>query len=580
MPRFRCPFPRLTDIQHADGSGSFERPAFVVLCAALLAPVIAHGLWRPLVHALGPGGNASAVTLAALAVGGTIAVAQGFCKRLTSFALLLLGGLISVVATVGGSLGLPGLLTLLIVSVTSAFFLKELSARLPAALDGLAGRHTLLCALYTLLALASVVKTAHLSIFMGDPSRVDRQVLPGEKFIETHSCLTAYVHADALGRQRVDNLYDERLWAGAEGIAAQAAKTENPYRPFLLDYFAYPPPFLLAMAPLAPLSGDFAAQRALWFGANGLLLAVGLWIVTRWLAGPGTHRILLLAPIFFGSLPVLATLQIGNFQIAVVTLAVLAMVAFHSDRPALGGALLAFAILSKISPGILGIVLVAQRRWRGVAWTAAFGVLLLALSVLTLGVNPLRAFLTYTIGRLSSGAAFGFLDDTAFNITTNLAPFGLPFKLQLIGLDVGDPWVLARRMGRIYTVALIALAAVASRHTEDRRSQALTWLSLVVLAALQSPFAPAYVAIGLLWAITLVATEVRGLGSGFFLIILWLLLTVVPPVPDQAMLAILSVFRSLFTLAVPAWIIVRAARQTASQSPTAQPTAQPTAVGA
>ena len=571
MPRCRCLW--MTDTDSLDGAGCFERPAFVVFCAALLAPVIAHGLWRPLVHALGPAGNASTVTLAALAVSGAMAVAQAFRKRLSPLCLLVLGGLVSVVATVGGALALPGLVTLLIVSSASAFFLPRLSARLPATLDGLARRHTLLFVLYALLALATVVKTAHLSIFMGDSTRVDRQVVPGEKFLATHSCLTAYVHADALSRQRLDNLYDESLWAGSEGIAAAPATAENPYRPFLLDYYAYPPPFLLVMAPLSRFSGDFAAQRALWFGANGLLLAVGLWLVARWLAGPGTHRILLLAPLFFGSLPVLATLQIGNFQIAVVSLAVLAMVAFHRDRPALGGALLAFAILSKISPGILGIVLLAQRRWRSALWTAAFGVLWLALSVLTLGVQPMRAFLTYTLGRLSSGAAFGFLDDTLFNITTNLAPFGLPFKLQLIGLDVGDPWVLARRMGRVYTVALVTLAAIASRHSRDRRSQAMMWLSLVVLAALQSPFAPAYVAIGLLWAITLLSVEIRNIVSGFFLVSLWLLLTVFPPVPDPTMLAILSVLRSLFTLALPAWLIVRAARQPAPPAPPAEPAA-------
>jgi hypothetical protein len=128
------------------------------------------------------------------------------------------------------------------------------------------------------------------------------------------------------------------------------------------------------------LQGDFPAQRALWFGINGLLLAVGLWILARWLDGdgPGSHRVLLLAPVFLGSLPVLGTLQIGNFQIAVVMLSILAMVAFHQDRNVIGGALLAFAILSKISPGIFGVYLLSQRRFRSAAWTAGFGVFFLA----------------------------------------------------------------------------------------------------------------------------------------------------------------------------------------------------------
>src|SRR5262249_41019167 len=155
-----------------------------------------------------------------------------------------------------------------------------------------------------------------------------------------------------------------------------------------------------------------------------------------------------------------ATLQIGNFQIAVVIISVLAMVAFEKDRPVIGGALLAFAFLSKISPGVLGIVLLVQRRFRSAAWTAGFGVFFLALSVLTLGVAPMKFFLSDMLPRLSSGKAFAFMVDTPISILTNLSPFGLAFKLQLIGLDVGDPWAIGPHIGRIYTGVLVILAFV------------------------------------------------------------------------------------------------------------------------
>ena len=537
-----------------------ERPAFGALWALLLAPVIAHVLWRPLLHIFGPSGKAGAVTGAALAVSGMIVVAKELRPKQAPLLSLVLGGLVAIGASVGLSLGLPGILTLLIVAAAIAFLLQRLHTRLPTALDGLAKRHKILFAIYVLLALAAVIKTAQLSIFIGDSNRWDQQVLPGEKFLETHSCLTAYVHADTLSRQRVDNLYEERFWLGSHGFPPAPAGVESPYRPFVLDYYAYPPPFLLVMAPLAALSGDFAAQRALWFGLNGLLLAVGLWIVARWLDGPSTHRVLLLTPIFFGSLPVLATLQIGNFQIAIVMISVLAMVAFHRDRPVIGGALLAFAILSKISPGVFGIVLLAQRRYRSAAWTAGFGVFFLALSVLTLGVNPMKSFLTYTLSRISSGETFAFMDDTPFNIFTNMAPFGLPFKLQLMGFHVGDPWAIARRIGRIYSVLLAILAIVAASRPGDRRTQALIWMSLLVLAATQSPFAPGYVTIGLLWAITLLTVEVRRLRGGIALVLLWFLLTVVPPIPNLQLFAIFSVLQSALTIGVPIWLIVRTTR--------------------
>lgn len=544
----------------------FERPAFGALVAFLLAPVVAQGLWRPLVHVFGLSGKASAVTAAALAISAALVVVQQLRPGRTPVLSLALGGLVASAAAAALALGLPGLLTLLVVAAAIAALLWWLPARLPPVLDGLAGRHKLLTAVYVLLSLASVASTARLSVFIGDPNQVDQQVMPGQKFIETHSCLTAYVRAATLSRQGVDNLYAERFWHGAHGLPPLPAGVENPYRPFLLDYYAYPPPFLFVMAPLAPLEGDFLAQRALWFGLNGLLLALGLWIVARWIDGPGAHRVLLLAPLFFGSLPVLATLQVGNFQIAVVVLSVLAMVAFERGHSASGGALLAFTILSKLSPGVLGVLLLAQRRWRSAAFAAGFGVLFLALSVLLFGTNPLQSFLTYTLPRISSGKAFAFMADDPFSILTNMSPFGLPFKLRLLGLDVGDPWILAPRIAHVYTLVLVALALLTLRRPGDRRTQALTWMSLLVLGALQSPFAPGYVVIGLLWAMTLLAVEARRLRGGIGLVFLWILINVVPPGRNMVVMTLYSIAQSAVGIGVSIWLIVRAPPAPASDS--------------
>lgn len=548
-----------------DWARSVERVAFGTLVTTLLAPVIAHGLWRPLTHVFGAGGRASAVTGASLAIALVVAAARRARPEGGPLASLGVGGAIAAGASVVLHLGRPGLVTLACVAVVVTLLTRWLFPRVPSSLDGLARRHKALTALYVVAVLASLVATARLSVFMGDPSRVDQQVLPGERFLETHSCLTAYVRADTLSRQRVDNLYADRWWRGSHGYPPRAAGDEDPYRPFVLDYYAYPPPFLLVVAPLAPLDGDFAAQRALWFGLNGLLLAVGLWVVARWLDGAGAHRALLMTPLFFGSLPTLVTLQVGNFQIAVVVISVLAMVAFDTERHATGGALLAFAVLSKLSPGLIGVVLVVQRRWRAVAWTAGFAALLLAASLATLGANPLRSFVTYTLPRLSSGEAFAFLDDEPFSILTNMSPFGLPFKLQMMGLDVRDPWAVARHIGHGYTLALIALAVLAAmRPRGDRRDRAITWMSLLVLAALQSPFGPGYTLLALLWAITLLVVEVRTPRGAVALALLWIGLTVLPPWPSLRLFAAHSALQSALAVAVPVWLIARAPRDGAS----------------
>ena len=149
---------------------------------------------------------------------------------------------------------------------------------------------------------------------------------------------------------------------------------------------------------------------------------------------------------------------------------------------------------------------------------------------------------------------------TEVGILTNMSPFGFPFKLHFLGFDVGDPWHLARRLAQVYTLALILLAIVAARRQRDRRDQVVTWMALLVLAALQSPFAPGYVMIALLWATTLLAVEVRSARGGFGLVLLWLLFLAVPPGLRPATLAVQSMVQTVAIIGVSVWLIVRRPR--------------------
>ena len=116
---------------------------------------------------------------------------------------------------------------------------------------------------------------------------------------------------------------------------------------------------------------------------------------------------------------------------------------WHQSLPTVCGAP-CYTSFGKVSPGILGVVLLVQRRIRSAATTAGFGVVFVALCVLRSGTSPIKSFLTYALPRLSSGRAFPFMA-TEVGILTNMSPFGFPFKLHFRGLDVGDPWHLARR---------------------------------------------------------------------------------------------------------------------------------------
>lgn len=550
---------------YTDRISRLVRPAFGALWAFLLAPVIAHGLWRPLLHYFPPSGNASTVTLCALAVCATAVIARALRPSHSLLCSLAGGILVSIGASVRWSLGVPGILTLLVVSGASSLLLQWLSGQLPNSLDGMVRRHKILFALYVVLALAAVIKTAQLSIFIGDPSRTDLQALPGNEFTASHSCLSAYVRASDLAHQGVDNLYDDDHWHGSHGLPPLPAGVENPYRPFHLDNFSYPPPFLLLTEPLTPFAKDFLAQRALWFGLSGLLLAIGLWWTARAVHGTEADRVLVLAPLFFGTMPNLLTLQIGNFQLATVVLSILAMLALDQNRAATGGFLLALSILSKVSPGILGVVLLVQRRLRSAIMTAGFGVLLFALSILRFGTKPVLAFVNYALPRLRSGRAFPFMETEA-GILTNMSPFGIPFKLQFLGLDIADPWQVAHRIAQVYTIALVGLAIAAARRNGDRNDRIITWMALLVLAALQSPFAPAYVMFGMLWAMTILSIEVRRAAVGIGIVLCLVVVLFVPPGLAPSGRAVLSMVQTAITLSVSVWLLLRRPRGSASLS--------------
>ncbi|MCX4246109.1 glycosyltransferase family 87 protein [Paraliomyxa miuraensis] len=537
---------------------NLERWLFTGLVALLLAPVIAQGLDRPLasLFASRPSGSVLTVCSLVIALTGWLVVAMREHAR--PYPAWGATGLVGVVLVLALGLGMSGASALVAVTGATVMLSRWLPARLPAALDGIASRRRVLTIAYVVMALISVVQVARVSVFIADPTRTDAQVVPGLEFLERHSCLTAYVRASEMARDGVDDLYRAERWP----IDLEAeARPQTPFSPFDIDPFFYPPPFLLVAELLAPMRGDFLAQRAAWFGLNGLLVALALGLAARSFGGARWHRALLFAPLFFASLPVLVLLQVGNAQAAVVVAAVLAMLAFEVDRPALGGFALALATMAKISPGILGVILLVRGRWRAVAWTAGFGALMLVATLLVYGLDPLESWVSYALPRLSSGEAFSVMLRHPESIAVNQSPSGVAFKLGLIGIDVGDPWPLARWINRVVTIVVVVLAVVIGRRQRapvegTLTSRALAWMALLFLTALRSPFAPGYVIFALAWAITLLTTEVRTMRGGLALLALWAVVTLLPPLSPEA-LAVYFTLPQVAAIAVSLWLILR-----------------------
>jgi alpha-1,2-mannosyltransferase len=423
-----------------------------------------------------------------------------------------------------------------------------LARRLPASLDGAWRRRRTLAFLWLLISAVAVVQMTRLSIFMLDGTRRQQSMLPLYDTIAEHSCLSAYHRASELSRRSEGDLYDPGAYTGKIGAGN-----------FKVERYEYPPPFLLLPRLLGAITGhDFLRLRALWFAVMALPLMLALGLLARHVEHSAAG---LLAPAVMASMPVMLSLQYGNFHVAAVALAVLGMLALR-ERGGLeiaGGALLAFATVAKLFPGLLLVALAAQRRWRALGWTVAWLVAWTLLSVIALGPAPMADFLQLQLGRVATGAAFPFMADNERVVAANMSIHALVWKL---GLLLGHPSAVAARVASwLFAGALVAVVALAARRRE-RLAEGQLWLAALFLGGLCSPFAPnPYAQLALLWLLTLLVPQaLPHRGQTVALAGAWLAASVMVyalPLHAGPALLGLSLVGQVSGMAVAAWALLR-----------------------
>ena len=378
-----------------------------------------------------------------------------------------------------------------------------------------------------LAALGAVLALARLSVFMIDPSKPAYSFFPGSKWEVEHSCLTAYSVAAQAASTKQD-IYDDALFTASDD---DPAKPRKPLKlgAFKIDVFEYPPTFLLLPRALLRLAPDFTRLRILWFGFGGAVVLLSFLAVVRFMSPAAGTRALLLAPFVWLSFPMLSCLQKGNVQIVVIAASMLAMVLFEKRRDAAGGAILAFVAMSKIYPGMLVIYLLAQRRWRALAWTTAAGLAFLAASLLDTGWAPYASFL-HRLPQILGGEAFpAFRNPPA--IAINFSIPGLVFKLGQLGVP-GMSFFASKIVGWSYTAIVVAVTVLVARRSVAEDRLPAVWMAILILATLRSPFLPiAYAAIPPLWLLTLIAARSAPTGRTLAqVVLLWGLLNFYRPV--------------------------------------------------
>jgi hypothetical protein len=356
-------------------------------------------------------------------------------------------------------------------------------------------------ALSALATVGAIVMLGRLTLFMADPQLVRFAPFPASRFESRHCCLTAYyVAGQAAGEGR--DPYDPALYNAPEDDGKGLRKPRL-MGPFTVDVYEYPPPFLLLPRLFTAAVPDFARLRALWFALNLGLCFTGVVVTARLLGGAAGTRAFLLSPLVWPAWATLSLLQKGNVQGMIFVLALLGMALHERRRHALGGALLAFAVVSKLYPGPLVAYLLVRRQWRAAAWTVGFGIAFALASLLDTGWAPQLGFLHHLPGLLGGQAFPAFRNPLAIAINYSLP--GLAFKARLFDVP-GMGFGAARVIGTSCTLALLAVIVWVGQRRVPATRQPVVCLALLLLASLCSPFLPqGYAGFPPIWLLTLLA---------------------------------------------------------------------------
>lgn len=441
-----------------------------------------------------------------------------------------------------------------------------------------------------------------IAVFMDDVSRTEmafvnpRRTFDDEQLngslIPRHNCFTSYMVAAQLATERAENIYDASLYASAEN-ENRTIVHEQIGSAVSIDFYPYPPPFLLLPKALMLVGEDFYRHRSIWFGLEVAFLVVVMSAFAGWISGERFGGAWFGLPAVLLAPEMLTTLQIGNVHFMIFCLAMGGMLALEHGRPVLGGLLLAFSIMGKIFPLLLLIYLAARRRWRGLLYTCGAIALYAALTLAVFGWAPFAAFSSYQLPRLLSGEAFSSLLEILVVKVTTLSVAGIPPKLSLLGLLDADPNRIATLLSWVFSIFLLVIPVVTGmRHHRVRPSKeetgcsrrtsailAASWLSMLVLAQMRSPLLPwVYGSLPALWLVVLFALGTRRWSPLWFLPV-WavlatpMLVPIGPPTPTLDLY--FTLIAQLITLALAVVATLRAPIPTEDVRTVVRGTSQP-----
>jgi hypothetical protein len=251
--------------------------------------------------------------------------------------------------------------------------------------------------------------------------------------------------------------------------------------------FAPNPP--ICALPLAPLTAlrPLAAKRV-WLILNLGFLALALWVLRK-VTKLVWRRLALIASLCI--VPLHSNFLLGQFYVLVLLLLCTAYYASVTGRRFTSGGLLALATALKLFPILFLFFFLGKRNWRAVAGFILGGVVLAAVSVVTLGVEVHRVFLWEVLSQISRGdwlAPYELWRNSFITLWSHL----FLFEPELNPSPLRDSVALySLAMAATVTVLLLGFV-LSTRNNDEPAGSALEWAALVSLSLLLSSTTGSY----------------------------------------------------------------------------------------
>jgi hypothetical protein len=284
-----------------------------------------------------------------------------------------------------------------------------------------------------------------------------------------------------------DRLYD-RDWMLARTSQVSAGQDRDVFLP-------NPPAFAVACLPLAHMS--VASARKLWIWLSALFLGLAIGLVTIKLSD--SLRLLpftAIAALFTLSTPARDQFFLGQSYAFLLLLHVVTWRAYTERRDGLAGLGLGLAMVLKLSGWPIGLLMIAQRRWKALGWSVMTAIALALLTVPWVGLGAWRTLVTFAI---PLALRWPEATLTAYQDTTGFWQHWLRYDPEFNPSPIVDAPLLATLL--TLTTTIIACIALVVRRgpTYLRFGAAVALIELLSPAAEQYHYTLLLLPLAILW---------------------------------------------------------------------------------